>query len=399
MKSKNKTNWPEKGYDFFGNSNFIKQSKYYFMRFLVFVITGLIFCQTAFSKATVSKKHHKIKRGFTITKLDDGMLKEIKQKWSCNIVRLVVRPAFLAKHIWHVSTEQAWKRFIKELPKGLDNAKKYDITVVIALFGVPTEKWKSYPKERDASSGAFWADENNLKVRIDCWKDIAEVCKNRKQDIWFDLFNEPLNWQEMPKSPSKWPRWAQAIIDEIRKIDTEHHIVIEPGPGGLNMGFKDFPLLKDPKLIYSVHQYTPHSYTHQLIGKTENTDLAQLYKKTIRWPNPSKRMDKKSIEDRLKPVVEFQKKHGVRIYVGEFSVVRWAPGGYRYLRDCIEIFEKNGWDWTYHGWKESPVWSLDYGDSFGKSKISKTPNWRARVVKRFMQRNRTRKKARKTSYR
>ena len=386
MESKHKIIGAKKGHGFLSDSNFCKLSKYYFMSFLVFVITGFIFCQTAFSRETAPKKHHTMKRGFNVTNLNDGMLKELKEKWNCNIVRLIVRPNYLV-HVWHVNYEEAWKRFIKELPQGLDNAKKYGITVVIGLFGIPTEAAKSYPKERNANSGAFWADENNLKVRIDCWKDIAEVCKDRKQDIWFDLFNEPLNWQEMPKSPSKWPRWAQAIIDEIRKIDTEHYIVIEPGPGGLNMGFKDFPLLNDPKLIYSVHQYTPHSYTHQLVGTTKNTDLAKLYKNTIRWPNSSKRMDKKSLENSLKDVIKFQKKHGVRIFVGEFSVVRWAPGGERYLYDCIKIFEKNGWDWVYHGWKESPVWSLEYMDSLGKSEISKTPTMRAQVVKSFMRRN------------
>ena len=397
MRSKHKISKPEKDHDFFGNINFSKLRKHYFMRFLVFVITGLIFFQTAFSGETALQKHHTIKRGFNVTNLNDGTLKELKEKWNCNIVRLIVRPNFLV-HVWHVNYEEAWKRFIKELPQGLDNAEKYGITVVIGLFGIPTEAAKSYPKERDAKSGAFWADENNLKVRIDCWKDIAEVCKNRKQDIWFNLFNEPLDWNDFPSYPKKWPQWAQQIINAVRKIDTTHPIVIEPGPGGLCWGYKNFPMLKDDNLIYSVHQYSPHRYTHQGVGTTKNTDLARLYlKKQQPWPGKYNDSDgftegglwnKERIAKSFEPVREFQKKHNVRIFVGEFSVVRWAPNADKYLQDCLELFEEYGWDWAYHGWKESPLWSLEHVDNFDKSEISHTPTKRARVVKEFMSRNR-----------
>ena len=56
---------------------------------------------------------------------------------------------------------------------------------------------------------------------------------------------------------------------------------------------------------------------------------------------------------------DFQKKYGARIYVGEFSAAIWAPGAADYLRDCIELFEEYGWDWTYHAFRESPVWDVE----------------------------------------
>jgi hypothetical protein len=42
-----------------------------------------------------------------------------------------------------------------------------------------------------------------------------------------------------------------------------------------------------------------------------------------------------------------------RILVGEFGVLRWAPGADKWLSDCIELFEAYGWDWCNHspsGW-------------------------------------------------
>ena len=41
------------------------------------------------------------------------------------------------------------------------------------------------------------------------------------------------------------------------------------------------------------------------------------------------------------------------------SAAVWAPGAADYLRDLIEIFEEYGWDWSYHAFRESPVWDVE----------------------------------------
>ncbi len=64
----------------------------------------------------------------------------------------------------------------------------------------------------------------------------------------------------------------------------------------------------------------------------------------------------------LEPVREFQRKTGARIYVGEFSCVRWAPGAADYIRDSIDFFEECGWDWTYHAFREWNGWSVEHSD-------------------------------------
>jgi len=30
------------------------------------------------------------------------------------------------------------------------------------------------------------------------------------------------------------------------------------------------------------------------------------------------------------------------------------------LRDCIEVFEEYGWDWTYHAFREWQGWSVEH---------------------------------------
>ena len=78
-----------------------------------------------------------------------------------------------------------------------------------------------------------------------------------------------------------------------------------------------------------------------------------------KWPDPAQKWTRDFLRDLLAPVREFEWRHGARIYVGEFSASIWADGAENYLRDCIDLFAEYGWDWTYHAFRESPVWDVD----------------------------------------
>ncbi len=339
-------------------------------------------------------------RGFTIDvdKANAENLKEIRSKWNGNIIRYHMRSRYLAGRK-RCSYSEAWQMILKELPNVLNEAKKNNMVIVLTMQGgVPNDKAKKYPKGKKRLT-AFWSDEENLQILVKCWQQVAEICKDRKQKIWFDILNEPLNWDDFPSYPKKWPRWAQTIIDAIRKIDKTHPIVVEVGPGGLSWGFKDFPMLKGRPLIYSIHCYQPHAYSHQGIKNLKETDLAKAFLQINRkWPgkfsdNKGGYWNKQRIEQELEPVVAFQKKHNVPIFVGEFSVVKWAPDADKFLRDNIEIFEKNGWDWTYHAYKESHLWDLDKTPVFEPypGHKAKGTTKRGKVIKEFMQLNKKEK--------
>jgi hypothetical protein len=92
--------------------------------------------------------------------------------------------------------------------------------------------------------------------------------------------------------------------------------------------------------------------------------------------------DKAALEKVLKPVVDFQKRYNVHIYLGEFSAIRWAPGdsGYRYLKDCIEIFESHDWDWSYHAFREWNGWSVEHGPDRADNKPAATPTDRQKLL-------------------
>jgi endoglucanase len=308
-------------------------------------------------------------RGFTTPSLDPALLSDAATKWHANIVRYIMRPQFQAEHGCHCTNMEAWQKMLAALPAELDTAKQLHMTVVLAMFEAPVEH---YPEDGGdhAANAAFWSDNHSLDVMTQAWAQVAKICADRDQVIWFDLKNEPTDFNG-PGSPRNWPSWAQSLIDGIRQIDQQHQIVIEPGNGGSAVGFKFLPKMRGEGLIYSFHQYQPYDYTMQGNKGQKDPGLAQAYlQQQLSWPGTysTGSWDKRRVEQQLQPAIDFQNRYGVRMYVGEFSVVRWAPNATQWLRDNIDIFEKHGWDWTYHGFREHPMWSLEYSDDYQNPK-------------------------------
>ncbi len=248
------------------------------------------------------------------------------------------------------------------------------------------------------SSSEFWDHPDIEKNFCRIWEMVAQRLLPYRESIWaYDLYNEALDWGQMPYPPRQWRTVAIAGIKAIRAIDKDVWVVYETGPGGLSSGFDGLKPLPDTHVIYGAHFYSPHEFTHQGVGNIANTDLAEVMKKiNVRYPSEvnGRVYDKSVMEQELATTAAFQKKYRVPIYFGEFSVIKWAPkeDAVRYLTDIIDVFEKNGWSWSYHAFREWPGWSFEHDDAFWDQKSpvpAPTTNEteRAKVVKRGLAKN------------
>jgi len=334
-------------------------------------------------------------RGFTVDQMSDATLRKAATVWHANQVRYMMRPDYRADKIEHVTYAASWQHMLDALPAQLARARELNLAVVLCLFELPNENARTYPPGK-AHLAAFWDDETNSNMLVRCWEQLATLCRDRDQPIWFEVLNEPLDWRDFPNTPKKWPIWAQAATDAIRRIDTRHPIVIEAGPGGLCWAYKTFEPLRGTQIIYATHQYQPHAYTHQGIADIHATDLQHAYlERQLSWPgdfsdNGGGRWDKERLLKELQPLIDFQRRHGVRVYISEFSAVKWAPHAAGYLRDAVDVYEQLGWDWSYHALDENPMWSLEYTDAFDGSQPAQraaTPTERGTVMRAFLDRN------------
>jgi endoglucanase len=216
---------------------------------------------------------------------------------------------------------------------------------------------------------------------VEVWQHLAQRYKNAKAVWGYDLANEPVE-SAAAEDLADWQDLAEQAARAIRAVDPERTIIVEPPQWGNPQGLKELRPLSVSNVVYSVHVYLPHAFTHQGVHNPS---------KPLRYPGEieGKLWDKAQLEAALKPVVDFQRAYGVHIYMGEFSAIRWAPdaSACRYLKDLIDIFEAHDWDWSYHAFREWDGWSVEHGADPKDHRPSPQPTDREQLLRGWFSKN------------
>lgn len=262
---------------------------------------------------------------------------------------------------------------IAELDKVLVAAKKNGIKVIIDLHSPP---------------GGRYADRNmamNYEKKyadqfIEIWQRMAKHFKGNSA-IWaYDLINEP--FQTRPAKIDYLTLQIKAA-KAVRAIDPDVPIIIESNIWSTPETYKYLSPVPMKNIIYQVHMYIPTTFTHQNVYT--NWGVKSIKQQTVVYPGfiEDENFNRETLRKYLQPVIDFQNKYGVRIYAGEFSVARWAPGAAKYLDDCISIFEENHWDWTYHAYREFHGWSVEHSKNPHDRKRTKQDTDRKKVLLKY----------------
>jgi len=269
-----------------------------------------------------------------------------------------------------------------QLDKMLPQFERYGVWVTLDLHTPPGGR---FPKKKFAIVRMF-QEKKFQDAFVAIWKKLAHKYKGTKAICYYDLLNEPvethiperkdiLNWRELALKTSK----------EIRKIDPYKPIVVEPAPWATPdalESFEPFDPKEVPNVVYSVHMYVPQTFTHQGVDTSLTT-----------WVYPGmidgKYWNKEQLRESLRVVRKFANDHHVPIYIGEFGSIRWAPQNstYRYLKDCIEIFEEEGWDWAYHAFREWDGWSVEHSTDKNDHSRTTEPTDRELLLRSWFEKN------------
>jgi cellulase (glycosyl hydrolase family 5) len=293
--------------------------------------------------------------------------------WGATVVRLQVRPVGPG---W-VDTVEAEVRA----------AGAAGLQAVVDMHSAPVPGVKG-----DAS--ALWDGPQLEPALIHAWTDLARRLKPYGSMVWgYDLLNEPLDRAQLPQAPRQWRSLAIKVIAAIRAIDPNVWIIYEPGPGSLANGFDGLTPLPDSRVIYSLHIYEPDAFTMQGFAAAESGRRGGAT--VVHYPGRVRfrLWNRARLEEVVAPAVAFQRRWHVPIYIGEFSVVRWAPepDAAQWLGDVIAICASHGWSWTYHAFREHNAWSLEDDDSYwargdAEPRPAATVSPRAAVVRAALQR-------------
>jgi aryl-phospho-beta-D-glucosidase BglC (GH1 family) len=339
-------------------------------------------------------------RGFMIgSKLGEADYTEM-QKWGANGVRVQFSVHGLIRKNPETFWTDAWPKQLDSLVEQVKLARDHGMKAVIDMHSPIT-----FGERGDYHQ---WDDPNFESNMIRGWIDIVTKLKPYRDHVWaYELWNEPLDRAQLPWAPRQWRGLAIKLVKAIREIDSDCWIMYGPGPGSMWRGIEHLKPLPDTHIIYTVHWYSPGRFTHQGVHVKADTDLTVATQSiNHHYPGESHSnegpayWDKAQLQAHLQPVIDFTNKWNVPMFIGEFSVVRWAPSpdGATWLNDSIDLFEQNKWSWTYHAFREWPGWSLEHPsgpESFWYpgvdmkvllTKAEKETD-RAAVVKQYMARN------------
>lgn len=207
---------------------------------------------------------------------------------------------------------------------------------------------------RDTMFDALWARYQYLVTVT----RIAAALGNHPAVWAFDIANEPGGRR------GEWRRLAAEAALAIRTVAPRLRLVIESPYGSINQLVEMEPLPLD-RCVYSFHFYHPVYFTAQgLDNFPDRQSFPGRYRNV--W-NPYNYMwwNAATITEMTERAAQWADQHGVRIFVGEFSSRADRPGSEPYMRGCINAFERHGFQWTYHAFREADVWNHENGAAWG----------------------------------
>jgi hypothetical protein len=312
--------------------------------------------------------------------IDAEGLRVLGQEWKANLIRWQLVRHGKAGQVNKPEEYDPWlEQELKKLDTALPLCKQYGLRVVIDLHSPPGGSFIS-GGYMAANAELFTSKAAQAKF-LEVWDRIARRYKDSPVVWGYDLVNEPVE-DSLADGVMDWQDLATAAAKRVRAIDANHAIIVEPGPWGSPEGLDHFEPIPVPGVVYSVHMYQPHQFTHQGV---RGSPTGISYPGVIN----GKMWDKEALRAVLRPAIDFQRDYNVQIYIGEFSAIRWAPGhsARDYLRDCIDIFEENGWDWTYHAFREWNGWSVEHTSDPKDNAPSKTPTEREQLLRSWFAKN------------
>jgi hypothetical protein len=323
---------------------------------------------------------HRLRGAMISPNVTDEDLRVLGQEWNANLIRWqLIRTGRIEDPLDLAAYDRWLEGALAKLDRLLPACEKYGLLVALDLHSPPGGK---------STSGGYAGSDHGLFTDAACqqrfvtlWQEIARKYKNCRAIWGYDLANEPVESGTTP-GLLDWQELAETAAKAIREIDAERAIIVEPAAWGSPDGLLALEPLDVPNVIYSVHMYIPHEFTHQNV---HNATTPKVYPGEM----GGRTWSKSELEQALQPAIDFQKQYNVHIYVGEFSAIRWAPehSAYRYLRDVIEIFEAHDWDWSYHAFREWDGWSVEHGEDRQDRQRSAVPTDRATLLQSWYQQN------------
>ncbi|MEI7731249.1 MAG: cellulase family glycosylhydrolase [Verrucomicrobiota bacterium] len=313
--------------------------------------------------------------------LTEASLLIFGQEWNANVIRWQLIRHGKPGAPSSLEDYDAWlDGQLNKLDEVLGWCARAKVLVVVDLHSPPGGK--STTSGYVGSDDRLFTDRKVQDKFVAVWERITKKYRGNPWIWGFDLANEPVE-DFVAEDCDDWQALAERAGKAVRALDPDRTLIVEPSKWGGPDGLRDFLPINVSKVVYSVHMYLPGEFTHQGVHRKDAPP--------VEYPGQigGKRWDKAELERALQPVVDFQKRFNVQIYMGEFSAIRWAPNqsAHRYLKDVIDIFEAHDWDWSYHAFREWSGWSVEHTEDPQNNQPAAQPTERQKLLQSWYAKN------------
>ncbi|MDR2419938.1 MAG: glycoside hydrolase family 5 protein [Puniceicoccales bacterium] len=261
---------------------------------------------------------------------------------------------------------------LSRLKEVLSWANEQGLKIVLAPLSLPGCRWHQNNDGR--YDARLWESYHYQEMAIRFWKDLARELKDYDGIVAYDILNEPCpekdtelkeqteigdverfaTWYSRYKNtPRDLYDFHTRMIREIRKIDRVTPIMVESGFYGSADSYCGWPdKLEDPYVLYSVHMYTPYTFTS---NDNSRRGSPYAYPGNIEFGDKTIWWDRDTLIRYGKPFERWMKNHGVpqeRIVVSEFGCMRRNPGAIKYMEDLVSIWEERHYHWAFYAFRE-----------------------------------------------
>jgi len=288
-------------------------------------------------------------RGAFVTEEDIRTIKG----WGANCVRIPFNYRLIEYENRPFSLNVEGLEILDNVVRWCEKHSIYCILDMHAAPGAQNQDWHS----DCAGKAELFNNEFNKDRYLRLWYFLASHYKDVSAVAGYDILNEPV----VPLQDEWMVRdlYAKAA-KEIRDAGDKHILFLEGNLWAQRIDFLGKPF--DNNTVYSIHAYPP-------------TDFTFNFERDLRYPGKAQGLswDKGKLELLAKPYRLFMDIVKAPLYVGEFGVNArdGLYGEIEWVKDVLDIFDKNGLHWTY--WTYKTIANYTYPD--GIYRYVKNPPW------------------------
>lgn len=277
-------------------------------------------------------------------------------------------------------------KVLVELTQLIDRLDRANLFVVVSFRTGPGRSESVFGGEEGEEVVAdVWKPEAEAARRgwVEMWLKASEALRDKGNVVGYDLMVEPVGDKEKVGGDSEgatvenekryalWYGLAGEVARAIRDAGDMTPVLVGGANASPACALECLPTLALPNVVYTVHQYEPFIYTHQMVRREDHEqeqrseynceDLSNVSPKPRRVDRP--RNTKARLEKIYALVNGYRQSHGgAPVAVNEFGVFRWAPKAPEHLRDEMTLLERLGANHALWLWEPGPETCVGYDE-------------------------------------